>query len=44
MTNSRRYAAEYRRQIMELVRKGRTAEELSPEFECSAQAIGTWVR
>ena len=41
---TRRYAPEYRRQMMELVRTGRTAEELSREFECSAQAIRNWVR
>jgi len=40
----RRYAPEYRRQMVELVRTGRTAEELSREFECSAQAIRNWVR
>ena len=43
MTTSR-YAPEYRRQMVELVRTGRTAEELSREFECSAQAIRNWVR
>lgn len=41
---TRRYAPEYRRQMVELVRTGRTAEELSREFECSAQAIRNWVR
>ncbi|MYF29544.1 MAG: IS3 family transposase [Gammaproteobacteria bacterium] len=40
----RRYAPEYRRQMVELARTGRTAEELSREFECSAQAIRNWVR
>ena len=30
--------------MVELVRTGRTAEELSREFECSAQAIRNWVR
>ena len=40
----RRYAPEYRRQMVELVRAGRTAEGLSREFECSAQAIRNWVR
>ena len=44
MAKSRRYASEYRRQMVELVRTGRTAEELSREFECSAQAIRNWVR
>ncbi len=44
MAKSRRYAPEYRRQMVELVRTGRTAEELAREFECSAQAIRNWVR
>lgn len=30
--------------MVELVRTGRTAEQLSREFECSAQAIRYWVR
>ena len=38
------YAPEYRRQMVELVRAGRTPEELAREFECSAQAIRNWVR
>ena len=38
------YAPEYRRQMVELVRAGRTPGELSREFECSAQAIRNWVR
>ena len=41
---ARRYAPEYRRQMVELVRAGRGAEELSREFGCSAQAIRNWVR
>ena len=41
---TRRYAPEYRRQTVELVRTGRTAEELSQEFDRSAQAIRNWVR
>jgi len=44
MAKSRRYAAEYRQQMVELVRTGRTAQELSREFECSPQAIRNWVR
>ena len=39
-----RYAPEYRRQMVELVRAGRTAKELAREFECSASAIRNWVR
>ena len=38
------YAPEYRRQMVELVRTGRTLGELAREFECSAQAIRNWVR
>ena len=37
------YAPEFRRQIVELVRAGRTPEELSREFEPSCQAIRNWV-
>ena len=33
------YPLEFRRQMVELVRAGRTPEELSREFEPSAQAI-----
>ena len=33
------YAPEFRRQIVELVRSGRTPEELSREFEPTAQSI-----
>ena len=38
------YPPEFRRQMVELVRAGRTPEELSKEFEPSAQAIRNWVR
>lgn len=38
------YPSEFRRQMVELVRAGRTPEELSREFEPSAQAIRNWVR
>ena len=37
------YPAEFRQQMIELVRAGRTPEELSREFEPSAQAIRNWV-
>jgi len=40
----RPYAPEFRRQMIELVRSGRTPEELSREFEPTAQAIWNWVR
>src|SRR5438128_4807523 len=38
------YAPEFRRQMVELVRSGRTPEALSREFEPTAQAIWNWVR
>ena len=38
------YNAEFRRQIVELVRAGRGPAELAKEFEPSAQAIRNWVR
>ena len=37
------YAPEFRQQIVELVRAGRSPEELAREFEPSAQAIRNWV-
>jgi transposase len=38
------YPPEFRQQMVELVRAGRTAEELAKEFQPSAQSIRTWVR
>ena len=38
------YPLEYRQQMVDLVRKGRTPEDLSREFEPSAQSIWNWVR
>jgi transposase len=37
------YPAEFRHQIVELVKAGRTPEELATEFEPSAQSIRNWV-
>jgi transposase len=37
------YPPELRRQLVELVRAGRTPEELAREYEPSAQAIRNWV-
>lgn len=37
------YPAEFRRQMIELVRAGRTPAELAREFECTAQTIANWV-
>ncbi|MFG1825880.1 transposase [Microbispora bryophytorum] len=37
------YPPEFRRQMVELVRAGRTPEELAKEFEPTAQSIRNWV-
>lgn len=37
------YPVEFRQQMVELARTGRTPEELSREFEPSAQAIRNWL-
>jgi transposase len=37
------YTPEFRRQIIELVRSGRSPESLAKEFEPTAQAIRNWV-
>ena len=38
------YPPEFRQQMVELVRAGRSPEELAQEFEPSAQAIRNWVQ
>lgn len=38
------YPAEFREQLVELVRAGRSPEDLAKEFEPSAQSIRTWVK
>ena len=38
------YPPEFRRQMVELVRSGRTPEDLAREFEPTAQSIWNWVR
>ena len=38
------YPPEFRQQIIELVRAGRTPEELAEEFEPSAESIRNWVK
>ena len=38
------YPPEYRRQMVELVRAGRTPEELAREFEPTAASIRKWVK
>lgn len=37
------YPAEFRQQIIELARAGRTPAELSREFGCTAQTIANWL-
>lgn len=37
------YPAEFRERLVELVRAGRSPEELAKEFEPSAQTIRNWV-
>jgi transposase len=37
------YPPEFRRRVIELVRAGRTPEQLAKEFEPSAQTIRNWV-
>lgn len=45
MPRSRKpYPAEFRQQMIDLVRAGRTPEELSREYEPTAQSIWNWVR
>ena len=38
------YPPEFRRQMVELVRAGRTPEELAREFEPSPESIRNWVQ
>ena len=42
--NQHAYPPEYRERMVELVRAGRTAQELSREFEPTAQSIRNWVK
>ena len=45
MGKSRRpYASAFRRQMVELVRTGRTPEELGREFDPTAESIRNWLR
>src|SRR5258708_35227739 len=39
----KRYPEEFKKKLVTLVREGRAAEELSRQFEPSAQAIRDWV-
>jgi len=38
------YPPEFRRQMVELARSGRTPQNLAREFELNAQSIAHWVR
>ena len=42
--NERYYSAEFKRQLVELVRAGRTPEDLARDFEPAAQTIRNWVK
>ena len=44
MGRSRQYLPEFRQQMVELVRAGRSPVELSREFGPTAQSIRSWVR
>ena len=45
MSKSRKpYPLEFRQQMVDLVRAGRTPEELGREFEPSGESIRNWVR
>ncbi len=37
------HSPEFRRQMVDLVRAGRSPEDLAREFEPTAQSIGNWV-
>jgi len=38
------YPAEFRQQIVELARSGRTPQELAREFDVSSQSVTNWIR
>ena len=42
--NHPRYPDEFRQQILELARAGRTPDELAKEFEPTAQTIRNWIK
>lgn len=44
MPKRRAYPKEFREQLLELVRAGRTPESLAKEFEPSAQTIRNWAK
>ena len=44
MGKRKRYSAELQRELVRLVREGRSPESLAREFEPTSQAIRKWVR
>ena len=40
----KRYTEEYKHHLLELVREGRTPEQLAKEYEPSARTIRNWMR
>ncbi len=44
MSQRKAYPSEFREQLVELVRAGRTPESLAKEFEPSAQTIRNWAK
>ena len=44
MGRTKAYPGEFRQRMVELVRAGRSAEQLAKEFEPSANAIRKWVQ
>ena len=42
--NGNKYTVEFRRQVVELFRAGRSSGELSREFGMSSQTVRNWVR
>ena len=44
MPKRRQYPPEFRKQMVDLVRSGRSPNELGREFEPSVQAIRNWVK
>ena len=44
MASRKRYPKEFREQIVELARAGRSARELSTKFEPSEQTIRNWIK
>ena len=43
-SRAKRYAPEFRRQMIELVREDRTPQDLSKEFGCSIWSVRNWAK